>query len=209
MFQYSAENKQKITNSLSGERLSTYLKAENNDLENALELYLKNIEYSAVFFLPIQGLEVTLRNSLNNTISDFDNKEDWFDNIPINYGAKKIIKNAKKSVKKTQKNPKNSHLIAELPFGFWLSLLNKEYHQKLWIPYLHKSFPNAKKGRAEIHGHLDHIRLFRNRIAHHEPIFSRHLEQDYKSIILALEWVCPETAEWINEHSKVLETLKP
>lgn len=208
MFQYSAENKQKITNSLSGERLSTYLKAQNNDLEKTLELYIKNIEISAAFLVPLQGLEVSLRNSLNETIKDYYNTEDWFNKIPVNNGAQKIIDNAKKSVKRNQKTPQTSHVVAELPFGFWLALLNKEYHQTLWIPFLNKGFPHAGKPRSEIHGHLDHIRIFRNRIAHHEPIFNRHLEQDFKSIITALEWICPETAAWIEAHSKVLETLE-
>ena len=207
MFHYTAENKQKLIKSLSGERLSTYLKAKNNDLEKALELYIKNIEISAAFLVPLQGLEVSLRNSLNETIKDHYQTEDWFNQIPLNDGAQNIIRKVKASVKKHQSNPQTSHIIAELPFGFWLALLNKEYHQTLWIPFLHKSFPSAGKPRAKIHGHLDHIRIFRNRIAHHEPVFNRHLEQDYTSIITALEWICPDTAAWVKTHSKVLTIL--
>lgn len=207
MYRYNAENKKKLVKSLSGERLSTYLKAENNDLEKALELYIRNIEISAAFLVPLQGLEVSLRNSLNDTIKNHYQTGDWFNQIPLNEGAQKIIRKVQKSVRKNQRNPQTSHVIAELPFGFWLAMLNKEYHQKLWIPFLHKSFPNAGKPRSEIHGHLDHIRIFRNRIAHHEPIFNRHLEQDFKSIIIALKWICPDTSDWVEAHSNVLETL--
>ena len=207
MFTYTAENKQNLIEALSGERLSTYLNAENNDLEKALELYIKNIEISAAFLVPLQGLEVSLRNSLNRTIINYYGTDDWFGQIPVNDGAKKLIRKTKNTVRKNHSNPQTSHVIAELPFGFWLALLNKEYHQTLWIPFLHKSFPHAGKPRSDIHSHLDHIRIFRNRIAHHEPIFTRHLEQDYKSILLALGWICPDIAAWVEEHSKVLETI--
>ena len=107
MFHYTAENKQKLIKSLSGERLSTYLKAKNNDLEKALELYIKNIEISAAFLVPLQGLEVSLRNSLNETIKDHYQTEDWFNQIPLNDGAQKIIRKVKASVKKHQSNSAN------------------------------------------------------------------------------------------------------
>lgn len=207
MFIYTSENKKNLIKALSGERLSTYLSAENDNLEKALELYITNIEISAAFLVPLQGLEVSLRNSLNETIKNYYSTDDWFDKIPVNDGAQKLIKRAKKNVRKHQTNPQCSHVVAELPFGFWLAMLNKEYHQTLWIPFLHKSFPHAGKPRSDIHSHLDHIRIFRNRIAHHEPIFSRHLEQDYKSILLALKWICPDIADWVEAHSKVLSAV--
>lgn len=68
MFTYTPENKNNLIKALSGERFSTYLKENHNDLEKALELYIKNIEISAAFFIPLQVLEVTIRNSLNETI---------------------------------------------------------------------------------------------------------------------------------------------
>lgn len=207
MFIYTDQNKANLIKSLSGQRLSTYLNAKNNDLEKALELYIENIELSAAFLVPLQGLEVCLRNSLNNTITDYYGTDYWFDKIPINKRGSDIIKRAIHTVKTSQISPQTSHIVAELPFGFWLALLNKEYHQTLWIPFLHKSFPKAKRTRSDIHSHLDHIRIFRNRIAHHEPIFARHLEQDHASIVIALSWICNDTANWISEHSKVMGTL--
>lgn len=201
MFNYTKENIEKIVKSISEDRLSTYLNVQNGDIKSALELYLKNIEYSASLFVPLQGLEVALRNSLNDVICVHYDKADWFDDIPLNDGAKKIIKRARKTAQKNRENARISHVVAELPLGFWLSMLNKSYHQSLWIPFLHKAFPEAKKARSEIHERLDHIRTLRNRIAHHEPIFKRHLEQDYQSIIEVLSWICPETAEWIKAHS--------
>ncbi len=207
MFIYTPNNKNSLVKALSGERLSTYLNENDNNLEEALGLYIKNIEISAAFLIPLQVLEVTIRNSLNETIKNHYSTDDWFDVIPLNDFAKKKITSAKHAVIKQHDNPQISHVVAELTFGFWLSLIRSEYHQSLWIPFLNKSFPYAKKPRSEIHDHLNHIRIFRNRIAHHEPIFARHLEQDYNSILLALKWIYPDIASWVDSHSKVLEVV--
>ena len=196
-----------LIKALSGERLSTYLNENDNDLEKALGLYIKNIEISAAFLIPLQVLEITIRNSLNETIKSHYDTDDWFDVIPLNNFANQKISSAKQTVNYQQDNPQISHVVAELTFGFWLSLIGSEYHQTLWIPFLNKSFPYARKPRSEIHGHLNHIRKFRNRIAHHEPIFARHLEQDYNSILLALKWIYPDIASWVDSNSKVLDVI--
>ena len=207
MFIYTPENKNNLIKALSGERLSTYLNENDNDLEKALDLYIKNIEISAAFLIPLQVLEVTIRNSLNETIKNHYGTDDWFDVIPLNNFANQKITSAKQTVNNQQDNPQISHVVAELTFEFWLSLIGSEYHQTLWIPFLNKSFPYARKPRSEIHDHLNHIRKFRNRIAHHGPIFYRHLEQDYKGILLALNWINPNIAAWVDSHSKVLEIV--
>lgn len=74
---------------------------------------------------------------------------------------------------------------------------------RLWRPVLHKAFPHAKLPRKDVHNPLDQLRLLRNRIAHHEPIFQRPLADDYQSILLILSWICPDTAAWITHHSTV------
>lgn len=95
MFEYSTDITNKIVKSLSEERLSTYLSAISGNLEEALKLYLWNSEISAAFYVPVQGLEITLRNSLHDSISAFYKTDDWFGKIPVNPGAQKLIRNAK------------------------------------------------------------------------------------------------------------------
>ena len=73
----------------------------------------------------------------------------------------------------------------------------------LWRPCLHRAFRHARLRRAEAHRPLDYLRTFRNRIAHHEPIFTRHLEADYGSLLTVTGWICPRTREWIEHHSRV------
>ena len=59
--------------------------------------------------------------------------------------------------------------------------------------------------RKEIHRPLDHLRLLRNRIAHHEPIFRRHIEADYETLLRVIGWMSPETANWGEHHATVRE----
>lgn len=43
---------------------------------------------------------------------------------------------------------------------------------------------------------------------HHEPMFTRHLQVDYHSILTLAGWICPKTRDWIAHHSRV-ESLLP
>ena len=207
MFIYTAEAFHDLESCLSHERLSTYLKATDNDKKRALELYVKNTEISAAFYSPLQSLEITLRNSLHNSLSQSFGRNEWYTQIELNQRDIDTIRKAQITVKKLHRSVRPPHVVAELSFGFWLSLLNRRYHQKLWIPSLSKAFPHAHLSRAEILETLDHLRLLRNRIAHHEPVFKRHLKQDHKRILTAIGWICPNTAAWTQSYSMVIEVL--
>jgi hypothetical protein len=121
------------------------------------------------------------------------------------------IGEAKATLARNRKPTDPPHLVAELPFGFWIALLGPGpqglYHNRLWIPVLHKAFPHTKQPRREIHRPLDHLRLLRNRIAHHEPIFRRHLAADYETILRVMNWISPEAASWMNHHATVQQIL--
>lgn len=48
---------------------------------------------------------------------------------------------------------------------------------------------------------FDCLRQFRNRIAHHEPIFERALKADYASLLEVARWMHPDLAEWTDHFS--------
>lgn len=48
-----------------------------------------------------------------------------------------------------------------------------------------------------------------DRIAHHEPIFARHLMEDHKRILDVTGWISPGTRVWIECYSRVLPLLAP
>lgn len=47
------------------------------------------------------------------------------------------------------------------------------------------------------------IRHFRNRIAHHEPIFARNLTADYTLIHDVIRWRSPVAADWMTKVERV------
>lgn len=206
-FLYSPQIIQELESSLSIDRFSKYLGRVSGDKEAALKLYLWNSEVSAAFYLPLQGLEVALRNALHAALSKHYGGADWYDRVSLDpYGTQQIQK-AKTEVAKQHKTVNPPHVVAELSFGFWVSLLGTTYHQSLWIPALYSAFPNGSPHRKTVSVPFSHLRAFRNRIAHHEPIFDRQLSDDYSNIITSLGWISPAKAAWINHHSPVMKVL--
>lgn len=65
----------------------------------------------------------------------------------------------------------------------------RDYDMMLWRPALHRASPNARLRRVDAHSRLDQLRMFRNRIAYHEPIFMRHLAADHASTLLVTGWI--------------------
>lgn len=208
MFIYDTNIINELEEVISLERLSTYLRASNGNKQIALKLYLWNSEISAAFYLPLQGLEVALRNALHSALSRKYGNGHWYDMAPIDARAQEMVAKAKTEVQRSHGIVNPPHVVAELSFGFWLSLLNRQYHQTLWIPVLGKAFPNAHKSRAEINDALSPLRTLRNRIAHHEPIFARHLVDDYTNIVKIIGWINADKARWIEYHNVVTDTLR-
>ncbi|XVQ83855.1 hypothetical protein ACQP2K_34245 [Microbispora siamensis] len=103
-------------------------------------------------------------------------------------------------------------MVAELSFGFWVGLLGRgghnRYEMRLWWPALRYAFPGYNGPRRALHQDLDHLRTLRNRIAHHEPVFRRHLAADAATVERVVRYICPVTAEWLREHSRLEEVLR-
>ena len=181
---------------LSPERMATYIAAAGGERERALRLYTWNTAISAAFYGPLQGLEVALRNALHRELTAAYGPA-WYDDpaCGLDAGATSRIAAAKDNLRRGGYAVDPPHVVAELPFGFWVSLLGRggraptlgaprrNYEMTLWRPCLHKAFRQERLRRVEAHRPLDYLRTLRNRIAHHEPIFTRHLAADYHSIL--------------------------
>ena len=206
--------------SLSPERLSTYLRAVRGDRERALRLYTWNTAMSAAFYGPLQGLEVALRNAAHRQLGGCYGA-DWYDNpaAGLNAGCLDRIARAKEDVVRAGASIDPPRVVAELSFGFWISLLGSggrtdptgrkaDYEKTLWRPALRGAFAFRRTlTRKQAHGPLNDLRTLRNRIAHHEPIFARRLKEDYESILEVTGWISPGTRAWIERCSRVSTLL--
>lgn len=194
---------------LSEARLERYLGSSQNDRRDALLLYESNLVLAAAFYVPLQCLEITLRNRLHDAIG-------------ASYGADWLIRKAEELLEADgsidvqnamfslrTKPLLSGAVVAELTLGFWVSLLASRYSETLWKPVLHKAFMHNGKflSRKFVHGRFNALRRFRNRVAHHEPIIFNDLALTHAELIEAISWMCPVTAEWTAEQSSVMRHL--
>jgi hypothetical protein len=213
-FPYSPGVINALERSLSPERLATYLAAAGNDHAAALRLYVWNTRISAALYGPLQALEILIRNGFHRELAAVYGGA-WYDNprVPLTPAAAARVGDAKNTLQRAGRPPDPGRIVAELSFGFWERLLSRgpsgprNYEMALWRPALHRAFPNARRPRAAIHRPLPDLRDLRNRIAHHEPIFSRDLPTDYQTILDVIGWMCADTRAWVIHHSEVPAVL--
>jgi len=89
-------------------------------------------------------------------------------------------------------------------FGFWQSFFASG-HYLLWESLLHRIFVNRPKRftRSLVIDKLERIRLFRNRIAHHEQIISHDPLVRYADMRDLITWLDPAQAAWLDHYCQV------
>jgi hypothetical protein len=200
LFEYTDEQLAALEQALSSDRLQPYLTLANGSKLQAIKLYEWNTAISESFYGLFQGLEIALRNSIHRSLIEAYGQEDWYEACPLQHEQKETIRKAKARILLDKKPVSPSKVVAELTFGFWVSLTSPKYAQNLWDKTLHKAFVK-KLGRKAAHKRLDRIRKLRNRVAHHESILARNLKDDFTLILEAVHWICPTTAAWLKSNS--------
>ena len=187
---------------LSVKRLGTYYNLFLTDKEKAIEYYRLNTQISESLYPLLSNLEITLRNSIHNSFSIHYNSPDWFSQFKqpelfdqVNVAKRKILTGH------NQMTP--DKVVAELTFGFWTSLLNKQYAKDFWKPLMH-AFPlldTVNKRRDKISYKLNQVRKFRNRIFHYEPICNdlAALETNHNNILEILNWINGDIVSWTKQ----------
>lgn len=174
---------------LSPARMAPYLAETNGDVDAAFHLYQWNLAVCTAFYGPLHWLEVALRNAMHETLRDHFGTEFWWRKVQLVGKWQRKIEGAEVQLKERfvpiGRTMTADDIVAELNFGFWVSLVNRgnSYDRTLWVPALHRAFPNFSDGRRrKLYEELNPVRLFRNRIMHYEPIFNRQLTHYHNSI---------------------------
>lgn len=193
---------------LSVPRFQAYLDAADGDPERAWELYRWNVEISEAFYGPLHCVEVGLRNAEHHLLMVRYRQGDWWNVAPL---KKRDVRRVEKAYadlnRKGTTNPTPDDVVAELGFGFWVSLLNRTYDRYSWVPALHKAFPHYHGPRRSLHDALQSMVLFRNRVMHHEPIHHRDLAADHRKIYRVLNYMEPAFASWLRGFDRVPNVL--
>lgn len=92
--------------------------------------------------------------------------------------------NHKTTVKKRQALFVVSHgqVISQTTFAFWKRLYSSDYEKDLWDRSLKRVFPNKSLKRRDISGALEVIYATRNRVAHHEPVYGKRLDDAIEAL---------------------------
>jgi hypothetical protein len=158
---------------LSVPRIDKYRQACKGDKNKALILYRYNIKLCQKFYGALGVLEVVLRNAINNHFKAQLSDNNWLvtqaqNGFLINKDA--ILKEKDKLVNNHRKYT-HDKLVASLSFGVWTFMFSRHCYKNSGKTLL-KIFPNKTRGlnQGDIYTDLDKIRVFRNRIAHHEPL---------------------------------------
>lgn len=205
----TAKINESLEKSISRERLQKYLQDQEDDIDRAISLYERNMQLSAAFYPELQALEVCLRNKIHTQMR-IAYGAGWLRSTetPLEDSAKSAIQEAWDDLKKPNAEKTSGAVIAELKFSFWISLLGPKYDGSIWRQANHKAFPNFQGKRSQLQGRLNMLRRFRNRIAHHEPIYQKDLLLTHKELVEAIGWMCLDTQSWATHMSAVRRLLK-
>lgn len=169
-----------IIGNISEPRLETYRKVDNFEEDELLSFYFKIQEISSHFFVPIQVLEISLRNRLNTELNNLcKTRKNWkgkkWHHVirpDLSDSSKTMLDRAKPDTCQAE-----GDWVARLSFGFWVYLLDKKHRNNenpysFWQYIDEKVFPyKGKKSIKEIFDILKRVNRVRNRLYHYEPIW--------------------------------------
>lgn len=197
-----------IYRAISPERIGKYLIAAGHDPHRAMLFYIWNARIGEAFHLPIQGVEVALRNCINAAlIAQFGTK--WWLNPAyqklIDHDRTSDLDAVRRRIRHRKQKEDIGQIVAGLSFGFWVGMLQPRYNPVLWSRQIRTAFPYLPdgKGRKSLAKAAGEIASLRNRISHHEPLIARDLSRDYKLVMDMMDWLCPDKREWIAPYCRV------
>lgn len=203
---FTPDELHELPNIFSAPRFATYLAEKGGDRVAALELYQWNLELSCCFLAPLQVCEVSIRNAIAEAIEltyganwPYDRSfEISLPNPPRTYSPRG-------NLLQHRNEPTAGKIIAELKFVFWERMFTARHDNTIWNAHLHTVLPHVdatktvQEVRREAYETLNDIRDLRNRIAHHEPIFRRNIQEEYDRIRKVIGWRSVVAADWLDK----------
>lgn len=148
--------------------------------EEAVGLYMWNCELTSCFGSLLAFFEIVLRNNVHRTMSRFisgASSAHWYDTHTLKAETLKKVQ----AVRRTKRNASPDEIVSGVTFGFWPAVLSS-IGQPQALAVLPSIFPHHPLNSAVI-GWRDNptrkralafiyeLNAFRNRIAHHEPLW--------------------------------------
>jgi Abi-like protein len=197
-----------MTRRFSPERLAPYVVAAGSDTAAAFRLYAWNAEMSGALTTTIGHVEVVLRNAIHENLTEWSTRRfgepRWYldaGNLLQPRDREDIRVARRRATRQGRRTETPGGVVAELNLGFWRVLLANHYDTTLWRQALYRAFPHQSQRRI-IQDAVEVLHRSRNRLAHHEPMFNRPIDDIH---IIAMElagWICPVSRAWIERHCR-------
>ncbi len=215
---FSPEELAELPQVISAPRFATYLKASDNVLPRALALYQWNVEMSAALTIPIHVCEVGIRNVVVDAIEqvhgpNWQKSDGFINSLP----QPRLLQHYNPQINLRAMAGRSltaGQVVAQLNFAFWEQLFTKGQDKRLWDRHLHRVLPgvppaiDVRTARAAAFSALQSIRRLLNRTAHHEPIFARDLQSDYRLLLQVIGWRSRAAAAWVDRPRRFASLLQ-
>ena len=193
---------------LGSERNSTMKNSSPKSIPSNYEYFLLFVEISSALWVHIVAFEITLRTFIHQSLSKTYGSPKWWRNANLlNNRDSNEVSKIRLRLERRGKVPSDDLIISNLSLSFWIELLSKRYHQKIWNKLL-KYFPVYPGRREEFHRKAREIRNLRNSIAHHGPILRRNLLRDLTYLNELTSLLNPTLAIEVEKRSRALELIQ-
>lgn len=187
----------------------------------ALALYRANARISGTAHTAVHYFEIIFRNALDRQLRSWNHAHQGTEQWTRHPGALLLAALGPDRLEAARRDARRStagrrpvahdDVVAQLSFGVWRYLLPSARHigkQRLWNEALQHAFPNRQGVRADqIVRSVSIVYDFRNRIAHHEPIFGLDLRGKRKAMRGVLNSIGPTARKWFVEHEPLSPAL--
>jgi len=199
---------------LSAPRLQGYSDPTDRDEGDRVARYAWNLALVNAIQPALHVLEIAFRNEMARAAGKITAGRgfrtggipSWLDAVPsmLMENERRKVADAKERLVKDPRRWTEGDLIAKLDFGFWVALCRDSYADtpgdgpRLWPRALEVAFQKRPRGvttRAEVYHRFDRIRKFRNRVAHHEPIWDRDYLAQHEYVLESLGWISPKLTD--------------
>ena len=195
-----------LSGAFSSQRLEKYINLYNGDVMKVAAHYKANIALSESLYTSLSVFEVTLRNALSKELERMMGRKDWYSVFPSNPALKSLTSEVTVAIRHISQRGEMvspDKIIAELTFGFWVTLLNSEYELTLWKS-LRLAFPHMPKKdrkRKNVSSPCNALRKLRNRVFHHESICwdLDYITDIHNRLVMVLGWINTDMPSWLDE----------
>ena len=206
-----------VSEAFSSQRLEKYIRLYDGDEAKVVAHYKANLALAESLYTSLSVFEVTLRNALSKELERMMGRKDWYSAFQSNPALKSLTSEVTVAIRHISQRGEMvspDKIVAELTFGFWVTLLNSEYELTLWKG-LRLAFPHMPKKdrkRKNVSSPCNALRKLRNRVFHHESICwdLDCIPDIHNRLVTVLGWMNSDMPVWLDEvdrFSKVVDEI--